>query len=55
MFRMPTHWPYWLDSAEWRQKILVRSARELIPTLSFKIKMLPLLLNVVHWYFSKSC
>jgi len=33
------YWPHWLHSAEWGQKV--------IPTLSFK--MLPLLLNVVHW------
>jgi len=43
----------WLHSAEWGQKICARSTCELIPTLSFK--MLPLLLNVVHRYFSNSC
>jgi len=47
-----THWPQWPHSAEWGSKKFARSARELIPTGSFK--MLPLLLNVVHWYFSRS-
>jgi len=51
--RLLTHWRHWLHSAEWGQKIFARSARKLVPTLSFK--MLPLLLNVVHEYFSKSC
>jgi len=38
-------------SAEWGQEYFARSARELIPTRSFKT--LPLLLNVAHWYFSR--
>jgi len=55
IFRLPTHWPHWLHLAEWGQKIFARSVRKLILISTLSFKMLPLLLNVVHWYFSKYC